>query len=118
MRQWQLGRISMPYIPGFRRLLGLAGGVALMTLSAQTQAPPKPPVAPVKDHREARHGATVTDPYYWLREKSDPEVVHYLEAENTYTEAVTQDLKPFQDALYAEMLGHIKQTDLSVPAQR
>jgi oligopeptidase B len=103
--------------PGFRRLPAMAG-VALMTLSAQTQAPPMPPVAPVKDHREARHGSTVTDPYYWLREKSDPEVVHYLEAENTYTKSVTQDLKPFQDALYTEMLGHIKQTDLSVPVHR
>ena len=60
----------------------------------------------------------MTDPYYWLREKSDPEVVHYLEAENTHTESLTQDLKPFQDALYTEMLGHIKQTDLSVPTHR
>jgi len=108
----------MPHPPRFRLLLGLAGGAVVMTLSAQTPPLPTPPVAPVKEHREVRHGATVVDPYYWLREKSNPEVIHYLEAENTYTEAVTKDLKPFQGALYTEMLGRIKQTDLSVPVRR
>jgi oligopeptidase B len=108
----------MPHAPRFRRLLGLAGGAVVMTLSAQTPTLPTPPVAPVKEHREVRHGATVVDPYYWLREKSNPEVIHYLEAENAYTGAMTKDLKPFQDALYTEMLGRIKQTDLSVPVRR
>src|SRR6202050_5058965 len=108
----------MPHAPCFRRLLGLAGGAVVMTLNAQTPTLPTPPVAPVKEHREVRHGATVVDPYYWLREKSNPEVIHYLEAENVYTEAVTKNLKPFQDALYTEMLARIKQTDLSVPVRR
>jgi len=77
-----------------------------------------PPVAKRVEHREVRHGETVIDNYFWLREKSNPDVIHYLEAENTYTEALTKDLKPFQEALYAEMLGHIKQTDLTVPERR
>jgi len=77
-----------------------------------------PPVAPQKDHSEFRHGELVTDPYHWLREKSNPEVTRYLEAENAYTAAMTQDLQPFQDALYKEMLSHIKETDLSVPVRR
>ncbi len=89
---------------------------ALMT--SQSPNPPAPPVAPLVDHREVRHGATVIDPYFWLREKSSPQVVQYLEAENAYTEAMTKNLKPFSDALYTEMLGRIKQTDLSVPARR
>ena len=59
--------------------------------------------------------ATMIDNYYWLREKSNPAIIKYLEAENAYTEAMTKDLKPFEDALYKEMLGRIKQTDLSVP---
>jgi oligopeptidase B len=101
-----------------RRLLGFAGGAVVMTLSAQTPTLPAPPVAPVQEHRDVRHGATVVDPYYWLREKSNPDVIHYLEAENAYTAAMTKDLKPFQDALYTEMLGRIKQTDLSVPVRR
>jgi oligopeptidase B len=82
------------------------------------RAQPVPPVAPTVEHREVRHGATVIDNYYWLREKSNPKVVAYLEAENAYTKAMTADLGPFQDALYKEMLAHVKQTDLSVPVRR
>ena len=81
-------------------------------------SPPVPPAAPVREHREVRHGQSVVDEYYWLREKNNPEVVRYLEAENAYTEAATRDLKPLEDALYREMLGRIKQTDLSVPVRR
>jgi oligopeptidase B len=77
-----------------------------------------PPVAPRVEHREVRHGATVVDDYFWLREKSNPKVVEYLEAENAYTASVTKDLQPFSDALYKEMLGRIKQTDLTVPTRR
>jgi oligopeptidase B len=88
----------------------------VMTLPAQTI--PTPPAAPVREHRETRHGATVVDPYFWLREKSNPEVVQYLEEENAYTRAMTAKLKPFEDKLYMEMLGRIKQTDLAVPARR
>ncbi len=76
------------------------------------------PVAPRIEHREVRHGETVVDDYYWLREKSNPEVVKYLEAENAYTAAVTKDLDPFVSKLYDEMLARIKQTDLSVPVRR
>ena len=82
------------------------------------RAQPVPPVAPIVEHREVRHGATVIDNYYWLREKSNPKVVSYLEAENAYTKAMTADLEPFRDALYKEMLAHVKQTDLSVPVRR
>ncbi len=91
--------------------------VLVSSLTAQTPAP-TPPVALTHDHRELRHGSTVVDPYFWLREKSNPDVVQYLEAENAYTEAMTKELKPFQDALYQEMLGRIQQTDLSVPTRR
>ena len=79
---------------------------------------PLPPMAARKDHREIRQGATVIDPYFWLREKKNPEVAGYLNAENAYTAAVTAGLKPFSKRLYEEMLGRIKQTDLSVPVRR
>ena len=87
-------------------------------LSMLAQTAGAPPVAPVHEHRELRHDSTVIDNYFWLREKSNPEVVKYLEAENAYTEAMTKEIKPFQDALYKEMLSRIKQTDLSVPTRR
>jgi oligopeptidase B len=80
--------------------------------------PTQPPVAKRVEHREVRHGATVIDNYFWLREKSNPEVIAYLTAENAYTAAMTAGLKPFEDALYKEMLGRIKQTDLGVPERQ
>jgi oligopeptidase B len=75
-------------------------------------------VARQVEHISVWHGEKVSDPWFWLREKSSPEVVAYLNAENAYTEAKTADLKPFSEALYKEMLGRIKQTDLSVPTRR
>ncbi len=95
-------------------------GVFALSLSPVSPAEPKveAPVAKRVEHRELRHGATVVDQYYWLRDKSNPEVIQYLEAENAYTDAMTKDLQPFADALYKEMLGRIKQTDLSVPSRR
>ena len=63
------------------------------------------------------HGYTLKDDYFWLREKQNPEVLKYLEAENAYTDEVMKPTKELQEALYKEMLGHIKQTDLSVPSR-
>ena len=92
------------------RHLILLGLVSTKMVTSQT-----PPTAPRVEHREVRHGATISDDYFWLREKSNPKVTQYLEAENAYTAAMTKDLQPSSDALYKEMLGRIKQTDLSVP---
>ena len=101
------------------RPLRLAGLTALMSaalgLNAQS---PVPPAAKQVEHLSVWHGEKVNDPWFWLREKSSPEVVAYLNAENAYTEAQTAELKPFSEALYKEMLGRIKQTDLSVPLRR
>src|ERR1035441_3209311 len=80
--------------------------------------PPTPPIAPRREHRQTRHGVTLIDEYQWLRDKSDPAVIRYLEAENAYTAAVINELRPFEDALYKEMLGRIKETDLTVPVRR
>jgi oligopeptidase B len=88
---------------------------AAVPLAAQT---PTPPVTPIVPHVETRFGTSVSDDYYWLREKSNPKVIAYLQQENAYTDAMTRGLKPFADALYSEMLAHTKQTDLSVPVRR
>jgi len=60
----------------------------------------------------------MTDPYFWLREKTNPEVTRHLEAENAHTERVMAPFTRLQAALYQEMLGRIKQTDLGVPTRR
>jgi oligopeptidase B len=91
-----------------------SGGFLLMGSSSS----PTPPTAPRKDHVQVFHGQRFVDPYFWLREKGTPEVEKYLEAENAYTAATSAEIQPFADALYAEMLGRIKQTDLSVPTRR
>jgi len=79
---------------------------------------PAPPVARRKPRALVRFGDRRVDPYFWLREKSDPEVVAYLEAENRYTSAVMRPLERFRGALYDEMLARIQETDESVPYPR
>ncbi|HXG55304.1 MAG TPA: S9 family peptidase, partial [Vicinamibacterales bacterium] len=88
-----------------------------MTAVPDAQPPVPAPVAKKVSKATKIHGSTLTDDYFWLREKTNPEVTTYLEAENAYTESVMRSLKPLQETLYAEMLGRIKQTDLSVPSR-
>src|SRR5262249_47664485 len=61
------------------------------------------------------HGDTRIDNYAWLREKENPDVIAYLEAENAYTDSALKRTEAFQEELYQEMLSRIQQTDLSVP---
>ncbi len=91
----------------------------LMTLPPITVASAAtPPDAARKPHTvTAPFGATRDDAYYWLRDDSreDKAMLAYLAAENAYTDAVVAPLKPVEDALYAEIVGRIKQDDSSVP---
>lgn len=76
---------------------------------------PTPPIAR-KQHTEIHmHGTVLSDEYAWLRDKQNPEVTAYLEAENAYAEAVMAPLASLREDLYQEMLSHVKQTDVSVP---
>src|SRR5262245_3104488 len=50
-----------------------------------------------------------------MKDKTNPEVIKYLEAENAYTAAVMKPTEQLQEKLYQEFLARIKQTDLSVP---
>src|SRR5215467_3706617 len=76
---------------------------------------PEPPLATRKPVEHRLHGDLRIDEYAWLRERDNPEVLRYLEAENAYTEAVLKPTEEFQERLYQEMLSRIQQTDLSVP---
>ena len=99
-------------------LASLHSPTALGQSPPRTPTTPSTPKAPQKEHISLWHDNKVNDPFFWLREKNNPEVRKYLEAENAYTEAMTAEIQPFADALYKEMLGHIKQTDLGVPLRR
>ena len=74
-----------------------------------------PPVAPRRPHPTVIHGERLDDDYFWLRQRDDPAVRAYLEAENSYAETMLAPVKALEQQLYDEMLGRIKQTDLSVP---
>jgi oligopeptidase B len=74
-----------------------------------------PPVARVVPRVETVHGDLRVDDYFWLRDRSDPAVVAYLEAENRYTAGIMRHTEGLQERLYQEMRGRIKETDLSVP---
>lgn len=75
----------------------------------------KPPIAKIDPHIMVMHGDTRVDNYYWLNERENPEVINYLKAENSYADEVLADVKGLQDTLYEEIVGRIKQTDMSVP---
>ncbi len=75
----------------------------------------KPPIARKIPKVYATHGDIRTDDYFWLREKTNPDVIAYLDSENAYTDAVMKPLESLQNKLYKETLDRIKQTDLSVP---
>src|ERR1700730_18086917 len=80
-----------------------------------SDALPRPPVARRETVEHLLHGDRRMDHYDWLREKENPEVIAYLQAENAYTDAILKPTEGFQEKLYQEMLGRILQTDLSVP---
>ena len=77
----------------------------------------QPPVAPKKPKVIRIHEDDVVDNYFWLRGKTNPEVLAYLNAENAYAEQMLAHTKALQEKLYQEMLSRIKETDLSVPAK-
>src|SRR6476646_3465600 len=78
----------------------------------------KPPEAKRVGARREHHGDVFIDPYEWLRDKSNPEVVDYLKAENDYTEYATEDLAPLRQKIFDEIKARTKETDLSVPTRR
>jgi oligopeptidase B len=80
-------------------------------------SPPSPPVAPARPVELTAHGETRIDPFYWLRNRDDPDVLAYLKAENEYTSAALRHTEPFQARLFEEIRGRIQETDVSAPVR-
>ena len=76
---------------------------------------PAPPVAKKEPKVTEINGQKLVDNYFWLRDKKNPDVKAYLDAENVYTDAVMKPTEPLQKKLYDEMLSRIKETDVEVP---
>ncbi len=92
----------------------------LLILGASCQQAPKttdmkPPTAEKIEKELIIHGHTRIDPYYWLRERENPKVIEYLEAENAYNDAMLKDTEKLKQKLYDEIVGRIKKDDSSVP---
>jgi oligopeptidase B len=106
----------------FKFIILFIGVVSIATVSnAQTNgdgAPLKPPMAEKKTKTTNIHGETLVDEFFWLREKTNPDVMAYLQAENTYAESVMKPTAALQEKLYNEMVSHIKETDQQVPYRR
>src|SRR2546423_8382310 len=92
----------------------LSSGYAIVADDSSSSLP-APPVAKKIPKTTEINGHTLVDNYYWLREKKNPEVKAYLEAENAYTDAVMKPTEALQKKLYDEMLSRIKETDVEVP---
>jgi len=96
-------------------LVPLPGNPVGGTSVRVVESPVEAPVARRIPRPSTIHGETRIDDYFWIRNREDPEVLGYLEAENRYTEAVMQPTAELRERLFAEMRGRIKESDLSVP---
>lgn len=88
------------------------------TTPAPRDAPMQAPTAAIKPHITELHGTQRVDNYFWLREKTNPETIAYLEAENTYTQSKMKHTQALQKSLYDEMLHRIVEDDASVPNRK
>jgi len=108
---------------GFLLLMAIAFFAACNQDSNQTESTSamyektdiQPPTAKKVAKELTIHGDTRIDNYYWLNEREDPEVIAYLEAENEYKDKMLEHTKEFQEKLFEEMKGRIKEEDQSVP---
>ncbi len=76
------------------------------------------PIAKKCPRELSAHGDVRIDNYYWLNERENPEVIEYLQQENVYQETMMKDTEELQSHLYEEILGRIKQDDVSYPVKR
>src|SRR3954466_2684372 len=75
----------------------------------------QPPVARKVPHTVQLHGETLSDDYFWLRNKGTPEVEQYLRAEAAYADAMMKPTEALQQTLYEEMLSRVQETDSAAP---
>jgi len=87
--------------------------------AASAEGPPqRPPVAERRPRTRVHHGEEFCDPYEWLRDGEDPDVLAYLEAENAWTAARTGHLADLTEDIFTDIVARTQETDLSVPVYR
>jgi oligopeptidase B len=101
-------KVSVPVL-----IVAVVCGVIIISCSPGT---PVPPMAEKVPHQLEMHGDVRVDDYYWLRERTNPEVLAYLEAENSYTSSMMAATETFQEELFQELKNRIDPDDSTVPA--
>ncbi|MCA8961209.1 MAG: S9 family peptidase, partial [Planctomycetes bacterium] len=98
------------------------GGVACSSAPTSTSTAIAPsgtalvaPRAAIHPESLTMHGDVRVDDYYWLRERENPEVIAYLEAENQYAAAALEPMRPIQESIYQELVSRVAENDTSVP---
>ncbi len=96
-------------------MLLIVSAMSSLNLASTHSALPSAPIAAQRPYVHVLHGDERVDSYFWLRDRDNPDVIAYLEAENAYTDAIMQPTEALQTKLYTEMLSRIQEDDLSVP---
>src|ERR1700736_6405714 len=112
MKQTVLSRIRLFALLSVTLVIA---SVCVLAADDNSSSLPAPPVAKKAPKATEINGRELVDNYFWLRDKQNPEVAAYLQAENAYTDAAMKPTEGLQKKLYDEMLSRIKETDVEVP---
>jgi len=93
----------------------LLAALAVTSCAGPAAGPGDPPRAEARPHELETHGDVRVDEYYWLREREDPDVIAYLEAENAYVDAALAHTEALQESVFAEIRSRVVEDDSSVP---
>lgn len=105
----------MSHLRKIKSFTAIISIIALALLSACEKESMSPPTVEKKPQELEIHGDVRVDDYYWLRERENPEVITYLEAENDYVEASLADSAGLRERLFDEMRSRIKEDDSTAP---
>jgi oligopeptidase B len=112
MNEFYLRRVLLALLSVATLILAF---VFILPAADTSSSLPAPPVAKKEPKITEINGQKLVDNYFWLRDKKNPDVKAYLDAENVYTDAVMKPTEPLQKKLYEEMLSRVKETDIEVP---
>lgn len=86
------------------------------TMNACASFPPGP-VAPERSHTMEAHGEKRNDPYFWMKERENPEVVSYIQSENSYADQILAGMAAEKETLFQEMRSRMKEDESSYPSK-
>ncbi len=112
------GSIAGPRYRPCRASLGQIRGLRAILRQNPAVSEPAPPIAPARPTRLVHDDDVRIDPWFWLRDRDDPEVLAHLEAENAYTRDALAHLSGLRRELYDEIVGRVQESDTTAPVRR